>query len=99
TEYNLSIDDLIKEIKEYALLYRANIDYDVIDRELTNEFGIERVNAIIFGLENTTLLPYVLFVLHNVKNIDEQKKIFEYLESYIMKRMVCHANTKNYNRI
>jgi Protein of unknown function DUF262/Protein of unknown function (DUF1524) len=99
SEYHLSKSKLIQEIKNYAILYRKNIDYDVIDRQLTNEFGIERINTIIFGLENTTLLPYILFVLHKVPDYRERQKIFEYLESYIMKRMVCHASNKNYNRL
>ena len=100
SDYKLSKSDLIAEIREYAKLYIEKIDYDVIDRELTNQFGIERINAIIFGLENTTLLPYILYILHEVKGEEiEQRKIFEYLESYIMKRMVCHTTNKNYNRL
>jgi len=41
----------------------------------------------------------VLFVLKNAPDEDEQNAIFGYLESYIMRRMVCHANTKNYNQL
>ena len=67
--------------------------------ELSNINGIERINAIIFGLENTTLIPYVLFVLKNVTDLQELDMIFDYLESYILRRMVCHANTKNYNQL
>jgi hypothetical protein len=34
-----------------------------------------------------------------VKNEQERKSIFDYLEAYIMRRMVCHANTKNYSQL
>jgi uncharacterized protein with ParB-like and HNH nuclease domain len=91
--------ELIAEIKEYAVLFQNNFDVEIIDSELSESYGIERLNAIIFGLENTTLIPYVLFVLKNVSDESEQNKIFEYLESYIMRRMVYHANTKNYNQL
>lgn len=99
TEYNLSKIDLIEEIRSYAELYMENIDPEVTDRELTREFGIERINTIIFGLENTTLLPYVLYILHDVGDESERNKIFEYLESYLMKRMICRVTGKNYNRL
>ncbi len=98
-KHNIDKKQLIQEIKSYANIYRKNIDFDIIDRELTNEYGIERINTIIFGLENTTLIPFVLFVLKNQENNDTQKDIFGYLESYILRRIVCRTNNKNYNQL
>jgi uncharacterized protein with ParB-like and HNH nuclease domain len=98
-KYSISKIDLIQEIKKYAIVYKDNMDFDVIDRELTDEYGIERINAIIFGLDNTTVIPYVLYVLLNVTDQRERKDIFMYLESYIMRRIVIHATSKNYNRL
>ncbi len=97
--YNIDKFELIAEIKEYAKVFQKYFDNEIVDSELTANSGIERINAIIWGLENTTLIPYVLFVLKNVVDEQEQNKIFEYLETYIMRRMVCHANTKNYNQL
>jgi len=98
-KHNIDKKQLIQEIKSYANIYRKNIDFDIIDRELTNEYGIERINTIIFGLENTTLIPFVLFVLKNQENNDTQKDIFGYLESYILRRIVCRTSNKNYNQL
>jgi uncharacterized protein with ParB-like and HNH nuclease domain len=98
-DYNINKFELVAEIKEYAQIFQEYFDRDIVDRELTHESGIERINAIIFGLENTTLISYVLFVLKNVPEENERNEIFAYLESYIMRRMVCHANTKNYNQL
>jgi len=98
-DYNINKAALIQEIKEYAEIYRTNIDFDVVDRELSPNYGIERINTIIFGLENTTLIPYILFVLKKVQNSNERNLIFEYLESYLMRRMICHETTKNYNQL
>lgn len=97
--YNINKLELIAEIKEYAKIFADNFDIEIIDSQLSDSSSIERINAIIFGLENTTLIPYVLFVLKNVTDHQEQSKIFDYLETYIMRRMVCHANTKNYNQL
>ncbi|MBN8877031.1 MAG: DUF262 domain-containing protein [Sphingobacteriales bacterium] len=97
--YKINKLELIAEIKEYAKIFQENFDIEIIDSELSDNSSIERLNAVIFGLENTTLIPYVLFALKNVTDQQEQNKIFDYLEAYIMRRMVCHANTKNYNQL
>lgn len=98
-KYNIDRLELISEIKDYAKVFRNNFDHEVVEGELSDVDSIERINAIIFGLENTTLIPYVLFVLKNVKDQKERNEIFDYLEAYIMRRMVCHATTKNYNQL
>ena len=61
--------------------------------------SIERINVVIFGLKTTTLIPYILYVAKNVADEDEKDKILGVLESYIMRRMVTHATTKNYNNL
>jgi hypothetical protein len=98
-KYGINKIELIAEIKQYALIFRENFNIEVIDSELSDSNSIDRINAIIFGLENTTLIPYVLYVLKNVPEKQKRDEIFGYLESYIMRRMVCHANTKNYNQL
>ncbi len=98
-EYSLDKKELLVEIKEYAKLFRDNFDYDIIDKELTADYGIERINAIIFGLETSTLISYVLFVLKNVPDKNERNELFEFIESYVMRRMVVKATTKNYNQL
>lgn len=90
---------ILDELKEYALIFQENFDFDIIENELTDKYGVERINAIIFGLETSTLIPYVLYVLKNVKDSTTKNELFEFLESFIMRRMVVHANTKNYNQL
>lgn len=97
--YGLDKQQLILEIRSYAEMFRDAIDPTTIERQLPATSGIERINAIIFGLETSTLIPYVLYVLHNVKDIAERNAIFDYLEAYIMRRMVFKAGTKNYNQL
>lgn len=97
-DYQLDRKEMLNEIKEYALLFRKNFDYDIVNRELTNDYGIERINSIIFGLETTTLIPYALYVLKNVEE-SERNNLFEFLEAYLMRRMVAHATTKGYNQL
>lgn len=41
----------------------------------------------------------MLYVLKNVANDSERNELFDFLETYIMRKMVVHANTKNYNQL
>ncbi|WP_241489207.1 HNH endonuclease family protein [Chryseobacterium indologenes] len=90
---------ILAEIKDYALIFQENFDFDIIENELTNESGIERINAIIFGLDTSTLIPYVLYILKNVTKDNERNELFDFLETFIMRRMAVHATTKNYNQL
>ncbi|AZA88062.1 DUF262 domain-containing protein [Chryseobacterium shandongense] len=98
-EYHLNKDEVVKEIKEYALIFKDNFEPEIINSELSDTYGIERINAIIFGLEQSTLIPYVLYVLKNVDNEIQKNELFQFLESYIMRRMIVKATTKNYNQL
>jgi uncharacterized protein with ParB-like and HNH nuclease domain len=97
--YKIDKADLIKDIRDYAIVFRENLNMEIIDAELSSVNYTDRINAIVFGLENTTLLPYILFILKNVKDQDEKNAIFKYLESFIMRRIVCRSNNKNYNQL
>lgn len=90
---------ILAEIKDYALIFQENFDYEIIEDELSDISGIERINAIIFGLDTSTLIPYILYVLKNVSNDNERNELFEFIETYVMRRMVVHASTKNYNQL
>ena len=87
------------EIRDYAYLFKQIFDPEVINKELPAEAGIERLNAVIFALETTTLIPYVLFVERNVKDYTAKTELYEFIESYIMRRILTKASTKNYNQL
>ncbi|MFN9352880.1 MAG: DUF262 domain-containing protein [Chitinophagales bacterium] len=90
---------VLKEIKQYAETFMNNFDLEIIKSDLSENYGMDRINAIIFGLENSTLIPYVLYLLQNIKEVAKLNELFQCLESYIMRRMVVRANNKNYNQL
>lgn len=90
---------LLNEIKEYAEVFRKTIRKDVLDEELTAQAGVDRLNVIVFKLDTATLIPYLLFAEKNVADEQEKESIYAYLESYIMRRLVCKETTKNYNQL
>lgn len=90
---------IYKEIQEYAEIFRRSIDVSIIDSELPSHAGIERINALMFALDTTTLIPYVLFVERNVSDSCERDEIYAYLETYVMRRLITKQSTKNYNHL
>lgn len=90
---------VLGQMAEYAKCFAETFRPEYCNMGLPAAPGIERMNVIMFGLKNTTLIPYILYVAKNVENQNELRKIYGILESYIMKRMIVHAPTKNYNNL
>lgn len=85
-KYDIFKQTIVSEITEYAKIFKNNFDSTTIERQLIAEAGIDRINVIMYGLENTTSIPYVLYILKNVENEQERNQIFEYIESKIRDR-------------
>ena len=92
-------DIVLSLMSSYAKCFEKALRPELCNTGLTGSAGIERINVIIFGLNNTTLIPYVLYLEHNVDDVNERNKMYALLESYIMRRMIVHASTKNYNNL
>ena len=90
---------ILNEMADYAVVFRNAIDGNIVDEELPPKAGIERINAMIFDLDTTTLIPYMLFIEKNVTDVQQKEELYEYLESYIMRRLVTRQTTKNYNQL
>lgn len=90
---------ILNQMKDYAVCFRNTFRPETCSTSIPSTFGIERLNIVIFGLKTSTLIPYTLYIAKNVYDEDEQKAMYGILESYIMRRMVVHALTKNYNNL
>lgn len=90
---------VLGQMAEYAKCFAETFRPEYCNMGLPAAPGIERINVIMFGLKNTTLIPYILYVAKSVENQNELRKIYGILESYLMKRMIVHAPTKNYNNL
>lgn len=90
---------ILDPMPRYARKFREIFDPECINRQMPRQQGIERINGIIFGLKSTTLIPYVLYLACQVEDTMEFNKMMGILESYIMRRMVIRATSKNYNNL
>lgn len=89
---------ILESMALYANKFREVFDPTVLDRQMNKESFIDRINVIIFGLRNTTLIPFILYASMKASE-EEFNKILLILESYIMRRIVVKATTKNYNNL
>ena len=89
---------ILDSMAEYARKFRTIFDPDVLNRQINKESYLQRINVVIFGLKNTTIIPFILYVAMNTQE-EELNRILLILESYIMRRMVVRATTKNYNNL
>lgn len=89
--------DFVRELVEYAKIYYKTLSPEITEHSLTFKAGLDRVNFLIFATDGTTMIPYVMYVIKNVTDEEERNKIFAYLESYIVRRLICRRSTKNYS--
>lgn len=90
---------VLGQMKDYALCFMQTFRPELCQMNTPAGFSIERLNVIIFGLKTSTMIPYILYIAKNVFDEEERNKMYGILESYIMRRMVVHASTKNYNNL
>lgn len=90
---------VLGQMAEYAKCFAETFHPEYCNMGIPAAPSIERINIIVFGLKNTTLIPYILYIAKNVENQNELRKIYGILESYLVKRMIVHAPTKNYNNL
>lgn len=95
--FGMDKQELATEIIEYARLFKKYLNVQVLDERVPRTGGIKRIACIINALNSTTLTPYVLYILNNVKDEADRNEIFTYLEKYLVRRMMTNMSSKNYS--
>ncbi len=90
---------ILDNLKPYASCFARCFNPEICDMSVPATFGMDRINVIMFGLKNTTMIPYLLYIHKNIQDQAVLSRICGILESYIMRRMIVHATTKNYNNL
>lgn len=89
-------DDLMEIIYKAAQLFKQHFNPRCKTESLTSEPGFDRVNLMMFALDFTVMLPYVLYVMMYAEP-DERVKIFDYIETFMMRRSIARLETRGYN--
>ena len=92
-DYNV----LIEEIAEYATIFKNNINENLKDKPLVKHLGIERLVLLMFAQDSWTPVPYLLYIIKNVTDEEEKIRILNYLEVYLVRRIICKSKNNNYS--
>lgn len=87
---------LADEILEYAKIFKDNLNEEILDTRIPQHSGIKRISCIINATKNFAVMPYVLYILHEVSDEAERNKIFDYLETYLVRRIIIKDANKDY---
>ena len=97
SEKDCSIEELLEELLEYARLYSELTKSQFKDEVV--KASIDRLNY----LETTVSRPFFLQVLrfykHGVLTVEDLRKIFLLVETYLFRRNICEVPTNALNKI
>lgn len=89
---------LANEIIEYAKLFKEYLGDGILDDECIPRFPcIKRISCFINATKLYSVIPYVLFILHEVKEETERNRIFGFLETYLVRRILVPSNNNSYS--
>ncbi len=89
-------DALMREIYDSATIFKSNFNPSCKQEAIALEPGFERINLMMFALDFTVMIPYVLYVLLKAEK-EDQIKIYAYLETFMMRRTIAKLETRGYN--
>lgn len=93
---NVNKADFVALITRYAAIYKECFKTNVLDRALAKLPSINRLNLLMQADGFWAPVPYILYVITNVSNTVEQDNIFSYLESYLVRRIICKSHNNSY---
>lgn len=89
---DLSIVGQLAELRRFGDLYRSLDHLPKDSREATFIYRVRQ-------LDIATIMPVVLRIMGDPAiSADDRVRIMQYLESYVVRRLVCHLTGKAYNR-
>lgn len=80
---------LLEDLKEYAHIFKENFDPNIREKEISASPSMDRINLIAFELDTAVIIPFILYVIKNAPTESEKLKVFESIETFIIRRMVA----------
>lgn len=96
-KFNINKDAAVNEIVSYARLYADTFKADTLDVPAIRYNGVERLACLMFIQDFWTAVPYILYILKTVDSKRERDSLFAYLESYLIRRIICKSKNNNYS--
>lgn len=95
----LELDKLLlaDEIADNANTYHEIFNECLLETALPAFPGRTRLAALMSMEDTYTMVPYILYVEKNVHDLQERENIYSYLESYLVRRIICKSKNNNYS--
>ena len=93
--YDITEKELRSELIDHAKVYKKIFDHETKNRIIECNDYLDRCNLMIFYLQNTTLVPYILYLYKN--NPSNNDDVIKYIESYLIRKYVCGETKKDHN--
>lgn len=97
TKFGIAKQDAIDEVVTYAKMYMETFPSNLLDEPAVQYPGIERLSYLMLSMDSWTMTPYILYILKNVPDHAEQTAIFRYIETYLIRRIICKSKNNNYS--
>lgn len=92
------VEAFLQEMREYANLFRQIIHPDSISHPIEQDNPISRINNVMFGMDSTVLMTYVLFAAKkNGQGSPGLAEVLRVVESFIVRRFITKASTREYS--
>lgn len=96
-DFGTSRQELANEIIDYGRIFKEKFNNDsILEDKLPSHSCVERIIFLMKALKKYDTLPYVLYVLKK-SSPEEQRQIFDYLERYVIRRMIAGCNDNSYS--
>ena len=100
TKYGIDKREFLSEMRVYADIFRKTFDPKSVQEEIEPNNPISRINNLIFGLDSAILIPYVMYLVKSNQNDPEAlAEMLTTLESYMVRRVIVRASTKEYGAL
>ena len=96
-DFNMDKQELANEIIEYAKLFKQYLNSDILNERIPQHDGIKRISCLVNSTTNYAVIPYVLYILHEVHDESERNRIFGYLETYLIRRILAGSSNNSYS--
>ena len=105
SDYRLYLKESQVDRKGFAVdlagsadIYQQCISPERLSEAIDMDDPIERINVVIFGLQTTTVLPYVLHIISAVDSEEERNAMLQVVETYLVRRLIAGETNKHYNK-
>lgn len=96
-KFGITKESAINDIVDYARLYLNTFKKDILDDAAVRYGGIERLVYFMYAMDSWTMTPYILYILRNVESENEKRRLFHYMENYLVRRTICKSKNNNYS--